>query len=350
MSACRNMAVALFVIVSVAPSAGAGELLDRVKALQTKVNSIQSKVNAIQAKVDDVKSTAEGARDKAEEIVERVRTGVSTLSDKVRDLIGEAVNDIQVLVDKELEGRDNFIKAGGTGEPFRQDLVTLLDEFETLLGTMNEILPNAPEVSFADEKELLQDLPIGLLWPLYRVTTVVEADFPNGLIGRLRETNDALKVVVQVLEPEAGGTRRRGGGHQVSADSRAQRAGELSVLATTGAPASWIDYGWENAPMIAKNHPDLVAAAARNIRRDALVIKLVANELLVKGAMVGILKKKPCQIHGYVGLIVETDPVGSMGLRLASVSEALIYIADKADGALEQVMMFGALRELRDRP
>ena len=344
----KNLVLAVSVVFLMAPQANAGKADDLIDSVIAKIDTVQSEIDAIEMTLDSVKTTAENAQADASEIVMRVRNGVATLKDKLRDLIDESVDDIQAVVDRELEGRDAFIN-DGTGARFKDDLVTLLEEVGALFDTLAGIVPGGPQASFDDEIEFLRDaqVPVRVLWPLYRMTSALEADFPNGLIEQLREANGSLQVLAPIFRGD-GEQPRVGGNRPGSASSRAQTFGRPSLFSVPGKPSSWIDYAYGNVPSIVRNNPDLVADAVARIRRKSLALKVFAGYLQEKSAMTGIIKKKPVQLHGYVGLLVETDLAGAWGLRFRSMADVLDHVADKAEISLEQAITMGALRELRN--
>jgi len=340
-----NLAVAISLVFLLAPEAKAGRADDIIDAIETKIDAINTTITSIQTTVGNVKTTAD-------ETVGRIRDGVATLKGKLKDLIDDTVDDVQMIVERELEGRDAFLN-DGTGAAFRSDLVTLLREFDTLQQNLADLVPGAPRASFEDEIDFLEDvgIPLRLLWPLYRVATTIAPDFPKGLIDQLKETNEALTVIKPMFAEEEAATQPPAWGRRRSNNLRAQTAGGSSprsgfaILA--GRPSSWIDYSYGQVPGIVKNQPGLVEKVSKVIRRRALALKVLSTFLKAQGKT-GIGKQKDVQIHGYVGLTIETDPTGTWGERFGGISDVLNKIADKIDGNLDKAALYGSLRELRN--
>lgn len=338
-----NVVLAVCVMFLVAPEAKAGRADDIIDGIEKKIDDLSTALSSVQTTVGNVKMTAD-------ETVGRIRDGVDTLKGKLRDLIDDTVEDVQLIVERELAGRDAFLN-NGTGAAFRSDLVTLLREFDTLQQNLADLVPGAPKASFEDEIDFLEDagIPLRLLWPLYRVATAIAPDFPKGLIEQLKEINESLAVIKPLFDEENEVVTAPPVGRRLSA-SRAQIAGgfvpnaRAAILA--GKPNSWIDYSYGQIPSIVKNQPALVEKVSKVIRRRALALKVLSTFLKAQ-SKTGIAKQKDVQIHGYVGLTIETDPAGTWGERFGGISDVLNKIADKIDGMLDKAALYGSLRELR---
>ncbi len=281
-------AVSLSVIVGMARPARA-DLLDDIKA----------KVDACVNRAIEARDRAKEARDKAEEIRLAVQAGVKTLTGTVRDVIAEGIDEAKAMIDKELEGRDAFVN-GGEGETFRTDLITLLEEFETLFNSLAAIDPDAsPRVSFESEIDIIDGVPVAALWPLYRVLSTVDV-LNAGLINRLKEASAALEVAVPIfLGDDDGG-----------ASSRATvRAGGTSRAAT----------------------------AVRALRRASLTFQWIGKTLQASSKMIPDGGTKILAIHGYAGITIKSpNRVEGVGMFFELIGDVVGAIGEGAQARLDE--------------
>jgi len=287
----RNLvatAVSLSVLVGTAQPARA-DILDTIKA----------KVDACINRAIEARERAKEARDKAEEIRLAVAAGVKNLTGTVRDVIAEGVDEAKAMIDKELEGRDAFLN-GGKGETFRADLIMLLEEFETLFNALAAIDPDAsPKVSFESEIDIIDQLPVAALWPLYRVVSTV--DFLSaGLINRLKETNAALEIAVPIFRGDAAG----------AASSRAMaRGGGVSRAAT----------------------------AAQALRVGSVTLQVIGKSLQARSKFIPDTGGKVLAIHGYAGITIKSPSrLEGVGMFLEVIGDAIGAIGEGAQARLDE--------------
>jgi len=287
----RNLvaaAVSLSVIVGTARPARA-DILDDIKA----------KVNTCVTRAIEARDRAKEARDKAEEIRLAVAAGVKNLTGTVRDVIAEGVDEAKAMIDEELEGRDAFVN-GGEGETFRTNLITLLEEFETLFNMLATVDPDAtPKVSFESEVGIIDKAPLAILWPLYRVLSTV--DFVDaGLINRLKDTNAALEVAIPIFRGDDDGASSRATVGAGGVSRAATAAGVLRVTSVT------------------------LQLAGKSVQ--------ATNKMLTK-----VGKKKILAIHGYAGITIEPgDRLEGFGIILETVGVLVGAIGEGAQARLDE--------------
>lgn len=306
--------------VALVSSARAQSLSDIYDAVQTCINrATQARDNAAAARdrAIEARNNAASARDRAQEIKDTIQQGVQTLSQQVRDIVTEAIEDAERLVAEELAGRDEFIN-GPECAAFRQDLVTLLQRLENLLNALQAIANplGTPDVSFQDEIQLIQSLPCRALFPLYRVATA--ANFlSQELLDRLDEATAAINLLSDIL----GDYVEVAGG---ALDYELGQAANQFIL----------------------DHPTLVNGAVLTVRGLSMSTKALGKRLQSKGHT-GLAAVK-VQIHGYMGVSLANDARMKYGTILVGLSDILGQVANSASTQFKHVMLIGALDELRD--
>ncbi len=163
---------------------------DILDDILSKTNQASTRAAAARDRAIEARDRAKEARDSADETRDRVREGVATLTDQIRDMISEAVEDVQRLVAEEIDGRDEFLGQSGCStelcEPFRQDMVTLLDNIQSITNCLFVITElDQVNIDLTREIGIVQDLPGRALFPLYRVLSKESNMFESGLLPKL---------------------------------------------------------------------------------------------------------------------------------------------------------------------
>jgi len=292
--------------LALAPPARAQSLGDIFDAVQTAINRATA-----------ARDRATEARDHASEIRDTIDEAVSTISTQVRDVILESVNDVSLLVDEELAGRDAFVN-GPECPAFRQDLIALVQGLEDLLGELavigNPLAPTA--ISLQDEVALIGSLECRVLYPLYRVLSVTDLLSPE-LLGQIGDGVAALQTLRDFVTYED--------------------------RYVAGAP---LDYELSQLPnRLILRDPVAARDAVLATQGLGLMFKLVGGRLVAKGHT-GLQGVK-VQIHGYLGVSLASDRKMKWGKALESVSQQLDRVANVATDKIQHAMIMGVFLELR---
>lgn len=174
----------------------------RDRATEARNNAASARDRATEARNNAAaaRDTAITARDTAIEMRDTMREGLELLTDGMQSAIGEAIEDIEREIADEIEGRDAYLQSGAA-EPFREDLISLLQNSQVFLTTLNGIagLPNA-QVDFAGQISVIEALPTRALYPLYRGMAVeTRMVGPGGFNELLARATTDLQVIAAVL-------------------------------------------------------------------------------------------------------------------------------------------------------
>lgn len=203
-----GLASAFAVISFVGVLPARGDILDDILSIVTAARdrATEARNNAASARdrATEARNNAATARDTAIEIRDTMQDGILTLSAEVRNAIDEAVDELQQGLAEEFEGRDAF-EAGGQAESFRQNLLGLIQDVQTLMNRLFDIngLPTT-RVDFSLQLSLIQALPAKALYPMYR-TCAVETNLfaPSGIRDALQRAIADIEIIAVALdEPE----------------------------------------------------------------------------------------------------------------------------------------------------
>jgi hypothetical protein len=294
----------------------AGVMVPSTTEAQT-LGQILNAVDTAITRATQARDRAVEARDTAQEIRDTIQEGVLTLSTQVRDVILESVSDLSDLIDEELAGRDAFI-SGPECPAFRQDLVGLVQGLEDILSELAIIAdPNCPlPVSFQDEIALLNSAPCRVLFPLYRTLSVTGL-LSQCLLDLIDEGAAALPLLTQIL-----------------AESSQTPAGSL------------LDYelGLAANQLILAD-PVSARQAVKATNAVAMALNVLGGRLVSKGhtGLAGV----EAQIHGYIGVSLETDKKMQWGTQLQSTSQMLRGVAATARLKINRAIDLAVDAELR---
>lgn len=301
------------------------DILDDILSLTTAARdrATQARDRAVEAR-----DRATEARNSANELRDNARLGLEALTGQIRDLIDEAVEDMQRLVESELEGRDAFVADGGCSlavcEPFRESLVTLLQDIETLANTLLTIAElDGAHLDLQRERDIVNLLPGRALYPLYRVlggdgNLMGNVAGGSGLLQRMSEMVDQLLVLKSALEEQYCGSE--------PAVDDTLLGSEVKKCACVQANANAV----ENA--------------AKGIKYTGMGIKLIGKRLKAKGETTASGANPG--IHGYIQVTIKDNKRKEWGETLEGLGDALSKVAESADDKLRDCLVFSTQAEI----
>ncbi len=284
-----------------------------VNAPQDPETILQDILNRATAARDN----AADARDRAQEVRDEMHADLQMLTTQMRSFIHDWVNEATRIIDEQTEGRDAWINGSGCGN-FRTDIIAMLQNMQTIFNQLNLIAdPIATPISFDDEIQLVNRLDCKVLYSLYLV---------------MNATNAFGAHMVNLLQEGAAGLQTIGG-----------------IVAGTyeNRPGSIIDYAvGQPVNQFILINPTVVDNATHTVKALGIVLKIVGKRLKAKGKSgVDTLQ---VEIWGWVGLTLKTDQVAKWGEILVGLSELLDKAAETADMKLDNAILLGSLKEIRD--
>jgi hypothetical protein len=275
----------------------------------------QARDRALQAR-----DRATEARNHAQDVRATIQEAVQTLTGQIRDVITDSLEEANRIVNEELDGYSAFVNGGCPS--FRQDLVTMLQQFEGLLNALAAIAdPQAPSISFEDEVGIVNFIPCQVLFPLYRAMAAVDS-LDSQLLNRMSDTTASLWL----LQP-------------IVAGQYSDVGGALS--------GSSLDYELaQTVNQLIINNPTAVNNATLTVNGLGITVKTIGKRLQSKGNT-GLAAIK-LQIHGYAGVALQSDQKMKWGTILVGISEILSKVGNTAGTKISHAMLIGSLAELRD--
>lgn len=266
---------------------------------------IYNLLTSVSSRVDTAITRATDAKNSAEEIRDRVREGVAALTDQLRTAIDGAVADVQRIVENELGGTEYVAFTDGpnscsalTCEPFRQELLLLLDNFESSANGLFQVAAlEQLQLNLGRMQGVIEVLPGRILFPLYRVFKMDNGD----LLGSL---SDLLTELVADLEPIT--------------DIFATDAVEAQICA-----------------VLTDNTLIFEVIIIRTTAR-AIGLKLLAK---VFDAVGETAVSGDVGVHGYTHVTYEENFPKKFAAVLEALSDAEFYIANAVRGKLEFCLM-----------
>ncbi len=257
-------------------------------------------------KAEAARDRAKEARDAAEETRDNVRAGIDRITGDIQTRINEAIEDFERVLGQQLEGRSDFIADGGCSlaecEPFRQDLISLFQNLETLLNASFEIAGmDGISVDFQRLINVIQGLPGRALYPLYRHAARDTNIFDGGLLDRLAEAAAGMQELQDALQ---------------QTEAQAVRDSELGLTR--------LDMELVRCQYIEDSY-DLIRQKVRHIGLVASGLKLL-GKLYIAGGETEISAEGG--VHGYLGATIKTDHLGSMGQVHDGAADALFMVAN----------------------
>lgn len=190
-------------------------------------------IDQVKADVEDAKREAGTAATNAVELATDARTRFQMVTPDMRGMIDDAIAEVQRTIQEVNEGRAAFLgndcAPGSPCHTFRADLLSLIDDIETLHGAMAETTSVDTRLDFSRMRAILANLPGRPLYPIYRSLVeelgVFESGFPQALRD-LAADLPALRAGIDVA-----GASSVSGPSGVTTNSLADRATCDSILA-----------------------------------------------------------------------------------------------------------------------
>jgi hypothetical protein len=265
-------------------------------------------LGSVSNRVDTTIDRATDARDAAEDIRDRVSDGVDALDDQLRDAIDGALDDLRRIVAVELGGAEFIAFTDGpnacsppTCQPFRQELLTLLDDLEASTNGLFAVTGlDQLQIDFARMRSVIQNLPGRALFPLYVVLKLDNGNLLASLSSLMTELNADLSVIEDVFATE-------------------------KPTASAAGPSTPICNAITTTPGIFE------AVAVRNAAR-AIALKVVAK---IFDALGETSASADAGIHGYVHITYKENFPKKFAAILEALSDAEFYIAEAVNSKLE---------------
>jgi len=326
-----SIAVFLFLTTHWTSPRVRADILDDILSLATsardRATEARNRATEARDRATEARERATEARNSANELRDNARLGLTALTSQVRDTITEAVEDMQQFVERELEGRDAFIADGGCSlavcEPFRQDLVSFLQNIQALMNMILSFLElEELYLDFDREVQIINVIPGRALYPLYRVLMVESQLFGPELFDRLDAAVNDLAVLKEALQgPAAQAAAARGDSPPLDSE----------VMSCT----------------FVMNQYEAISMAKRAVSLHGIMFKVMGKRLKAKGETTA--EGANPGIHGYINVTIKDNKEKSVGETLESVSEALSKIAEFADDKLRDCVVYTTLLDSRDR-
>lgn len=291
---------------------------------------------------------AQQARDRAGEVVAsagEIRThmqeGLQALTGQILSAITDAVEEAQNTIQRELDGVSDFLADGGPAEPFRQDLIMLLQKIEVIMNALYDMAGLDMKFSLARPIGLIESLPRGALFPLYRFMAAGSNFFESGIVQRLNEMADALTVLRDLLA-EADEARFPDPFQEcLDAESDDRYCHELLLREAYGGTCRLFLGDPPNADRVS-----VVKAASSVVTAVASGLKLVGKGLIAIGETGLPASEKKIGIHGYVGVHLTNNRPKQIGSFLDGVADAALFAPKYISARLKHCQAMYAANEL----
>ncbi len=322
--------VTILVSLLLNPVPTRGDIFDDILSISTaardRATEARDRATEARTRATEARDRATQARDAATELRDNARLGLAALTAQVRTMIDEGIEDMQDMIERELEGRDAFIADGGCSlavcVPFRQNLVTFLDDVQDIMNLILDILDaNELQINFDRQIEIINLIPGRLLFPLHRVLAA-----EGNLLGpELLERTSVLKSDLAVLKDAL----------LEPAERRSTAAGETPLESEVAGCA------------FVMNNYDLISNAKKGVSAHGVLFKVMGKRLSATGETTA--EGANPGIHGYINVTVKDNKVKAMGETLDSASEALSKIAEFADDKLRDCVTFTAHLDAKNK-
>lgn len=318
----RPIGALVILLTALVVPPGQADILDDILALATAARdrATEARDRATQARdrATQARDNAAAARDTAIEMRDNMRVGFDALTVEMQTAIDEAIAALQRGIQQELAGRDDFL-ASGAAEPFRQNLILLLQRSETVINKLFDIAgAENMAVDFSRAISVIESLPETALYPLYRVLAVELNLFEEGgLLDRLDQAVVQLELICEALNSE-NRTREHTGWLD----------GELAVC------SFWLEH-----------HAD-IKFTVRELNKLAGLLKLVGVILNTAG-QTNI--EGEGAVWGWVGVHLKSDPKKSFGTTLEGVADFMFKVTGYASSRLDYCAGVAIQDEARQR-
>ena len=271
-------------------------------------DEIWNLLSSVSDRLDTATSRVTDAKNAAEEIVDRVRDGVAALTADLRTAVDGALADLKRIVARELGGAEYVAFTNGanscsaaTCEPFRQELLSLLLDFEsTANGLFAMTGLTQLQLDLQRMRGIIGTLPGRLLFPLYLVFKVDNGD----LLGSI---SDLLAELSADLDPLQG------------------------VFDTQSLPARATGPGTPLCTAMTENPLAFEIIVIRNAAR-AIALKIIAKIFDALGETSATVD---AGVHGYAHITYEENFPKKFASILEALSDSEFYIAKTVEAKLE---------------
>ncbi|MBK8913175.1 MAG: hypothetical protein IPM64_01005 [Phycisphaerales bacterium] len=290
----------------------------RDRATEARNNAAHARDRATEARNNAAaaRDTAITARDTAIEMRDAMRAGLDGLSVTIQDAIEEAVEDLEREIADERAGRDAFVN-GTAGETFREQLVGLLLNSESLLNGLNSISGmQAAQINLQQEAGLISALPVRSLYPVYRTTSAQSPAMLPQFNALLSGAADDLEVIRGLLlnSPSA-----------VEGDLVDKELNECAYVL---------------------EHIDELRRASGNLSKFSLAAKTL-GAILVAAGTTEIHKNGA--VWGWVGVSIKNNRVKKIGLLIEGIGDGVSGLVSDVNTRIRTCAAVGIAAEARER-
>ncbi len=287
---------------------GCPQECDPVLCPQNVIPCTWELLNRVSTRVDTAVNRTTDARDAAEEVRQGVRDGAAALTGQLRTAVEGALADLDRIVTDELAGEDfNAFTEGPNAcspascKPFRQELMSLLLNIESggngifVMTGLNQL-----QLDFQRMRDLIENLPGRVLFPLHRALQADNGDLLGALSNLLTELHADQDLIQDVFAAE---------NRALSAD----RPGTPICTAMTETPLAF----------------EIIVI--RNTAR-AIALKVVAKILEALGETSA---SADAGVHGYAHITYKENFPKKFAAVLEALSQSEFYIAHAVNSKLE---------------
>ena len=175
------------------------------------------------SQIDDIIAKMNQTKSNVDEMLGNVRSGVNMLTGDLRRIVDETLDDLKQNVQREIDGRDEFLGAGGNCAvgsecyQFRGDMVQLLVNIQDLTNALFDVTPADVQFELQRTIDLVEQIPGRVLFPLYRALASDSRLFDSGFVEMLgdlaldiRTLDDGMKEGPSSVPTSADGLREAG--------------------------------------------------------------------------------------------------------------------------------------------
>lgn len=322
-------------------AATAGSILDLIWDL---LNSVEGLVQSAIARAGEARDRALEARDSVNEIRDRVRQGAEALTGQVLSTLSDAVQEVQNTIQQELDGVGDFLADGGPAEPFRQDLIMLLQKIEIIMNALYDIAGLDMKFSLARPIGIIENLPRPILFPLHRFLATGSNFFDSGIVQRLDELADSLSLMRDLVVE---GDDSRGPDPYtlcLDAETDDRFCNEILLREAYGATCRLFLGDPPNTERIS-----VVKTVSGVVTTSATGLKLIAKGLIAIGATGLADAEKKIGIHGYIGIHLKNNFPKQLGSFLDGVADATLHVPSYVSSKLKHCQAMYVQNELYRR-
>ena len=246
----------------------------------------------VDEQIDDIINKVTATKGNVDEMLGNVRSGVTMLTGDLRTIVNESVEDLKQNVQREFDGRDEFLGSDGdctVGSDcyqFRGDLVQLLVNIKDLTNALFGVTPADVQFDIQRTIDLVERTPGRAIYPLYRALASDSRLFDSGFVEMLGD----LAIDVQLLD-----------------DGIRESTSRVSTSADAEGSAGLVDL--TECETVLENI-ELFRSAALGVTGGAAAAKLVGKGLIAWGET---NVEGDAGIHGYVHATLKNNTRKKIG-------------------------------------